>query len=144
MDKNYNNAHVTSSVSGRKELNPPSIHSSLSVSTNIESHSKSHSPIFSNHEYISSKNIPNKGTNSDYFGDFLPIDEMQLLIENTLSGAGQTGSSSGVMAIAKEGLQHPRAVAFLLLWYMFSAGTLFLNKYILTYLNFNPYLMCEY
>ncbi|KAA0194082.1 hypothetical protein HAZT_HAZT011562, partial [Hyalella azteca] len=53
-------------------------------------------------------------------------------------------NSDVMMTIAIEGLQHPRAVAFLLLWYFFSAGTLFLNKYILTYLSFNPYLMCEF
>ncbi|KAF5288956.1 hypothetical protein FQA39_LY03835 [Lamprigera yunnana] len=38
----------------------------------------------------------------------------------------------------KTGLRNIRAIAFLLLWYLFSGCTLFLNKYILTYLNGNP------
>ncbi|GLV38838.1 uncharacterized protein CBL_05837 [Carabus blaptoides fortunei] len=36
------------------------------------------------------------------------------------------------------GLLNVRAVIFLLLWYIFSGCTLFLNKYILTYMNGNP------
>lgn len=36
------------------------------------------------------------------------------------------------------GLLNIRAITFLLLWYIFSGCTLFLNKYILTYLNGNP------
>ncbi|RZC39436.1 TPT and/or UAA domain containing protein [Asbolus verrucosus] len=38
----------------------------------------------------------------------------------------------------KTGLANLRAIIFLLLWYFFSGCTLFLNKYILTYLNGNP------
>lgn len=38
----------------------------------------------------------------------------------------------------KTGLLNIRALVFLLLWYIFSGCTLFLNKYILTYLNGNP------
>lgn len=38
----------------------------------------------------------------------------------------------------KVGLFNVRALTFLLLWYFFSGCTLFLNKYILTYLNGNP------
>ncbi|XP_045471579.1 solute carrier family 35 member E2A-like [Harmonia axyridis] len=38
----------------------------------------------------------------------------------------------------KNGLSSLRAITFLLLWYFFSGCTLFLNKYILTYLNGNP------
>ncbi|KAJ3655324.1 hypothetical protein Zmor_014459 [Zophobas morio] len=38
----------------------------------------------------------------------------------------------------KAGLASLRAIIFLLLWYFFSGCTLFLNKYILTYLNGNP------
>lgn len=36
------------------------------------------------------------------------------------------------------GLFNVRAFIFLALWYLFSGCTLFLNKYILTYLNGNP------
>nr|CAH7749243.1 unnamed protein product [Callosobruchus chinensis] len=39
---------------------------------------------------------------------------------------------------SKKGLTSVRAIIFLLLWYFFSGCTLFLNKYILTYLNGNP------
>lgn len=38
----------------------------------------------------------------------------------------------------RTGLNNIRALVFLLLWYLFSGCTLFLNKYILTYLNGNP------
>ncbi|XP_018329805.1 solute carrier family 35 member E2-like [Agrilus planipennis] len=38
----------------------------------------------------------------------------------------------------KDGLMNVRAIVFLILWYIFSGCTLFLNKYILTYLNGNP------
>lgn len=38
----------------------------------------------------------------------------------------------------KSGLLNVRAIVFLLLWYVFSGCTLFLNKYILTYLNGDP------
>jgi len=37
-----------------------------------------------------------------------------------------------------EGLKNPRALTFLILWYIFSGCTLFLNKYILTTLNGDP------
>lgn len=40
--------------------------------------------------------------------------------------------------VTKNGLGNVRAIVFLLLWYFFSGCTLFLNKYILTYLNGNP------
>ena len=53
-------------------------------------------------------------------------------------------TEEALKSIAREGLQHPRAVAFLLLWYLFSAGTIFLNKYILSYQNLDPYLLCKY
>lgn len=39
---------------------------------------------------------------------------------------------------SKTGLTSIRAIIFLLLWYFFSACTLFLNKYILAYQNGNP------
>lgn len=38
----------------------------------------------------------------------------------------------------RNGLTSLRAITFLILWYFFSGCTLFLNKYILTYLNGNP------
>lgn len=43
-----------------------------------------------------------------------------------------------LVADTKTGLLNVRALVFLLLWYIFSGCTLFLNKYILTYLNGNP------
>ncbi|KAK0167090.1 hypothetical protein PV327_004533 [Microctonus hyperodae] len=39
---------------------------------------------------------------------------------------------------SKGGLSHPRALLFLGLWYIFSGCTLFLNKYILSYMNGDP------
>lgn len=42
------------------------------------------------------------------------------------------------------GLQHRRALIFLALWYVFSGITLFLNKYILSYQNADPHVLCEY
>lgn len=42
------------------------------------------------------------------------------------------------------GLLNVRAVIFLLLWYIFSGCTLFLNKYILTYMNGNPTILGMY
>lgn len=39
---------------------------------------------------------------------------------------------------AKGGLSNPRALLFLTLWYFFSGCTLFLNKYILSYMEGNP------
>lgn len=41
----------------------------------------------------------------------------------------------------KLGLLSVRAIVFLLLWYVFSGCTLFLNKYILKYLNGNPWVL---
>lgn len=38
----------------------------------------------------------------------------------------------------KGGLLNPRALLFLTLWYVFSGCTLFLNKYILSYMEGNP------
>lgn len=46
--------------------------------------------------------------------------------------------SDPIILANKKGLLNVRAIIFLLLWYIFSGCTLFLNKYILTYLNGNP------
>ena len=51
---------------------------------------------------------------------------------------------SPTMANTKEGLQHPRAVLFLVLWYIFSAATLFLNKHMLSFDELNPFVLCKY
>lgn len=40
-----------------------------------------------------------------------------------------------------QGLFDVRALFFLVLWYFFSGCTLFLNKYILTYMNGDPTLL---
>lgn len=39
---------------------------------------------------------------------------------------------------SKGGLANPRAFLFLILWYIFSGCTLFLNKYILSYMEGDP------
>ncbi|XP_076163914.1 uncharacterized protein LOC143144918 [Ptiloglossa arizonensis] len=44
---------------------------------------------------------------------------------------------------AKGGLSNPRALLFLTLWYFFSGCTLFLNKYILSYMEGNPNILAE-
>ncbi|XP_044750814.1 solute carrier family 35 member E2A-like [Coccinella septempunctata] len=47
-------------------------------------------------------------------------------------------SSSDNLENNRNGLTSIRAITFLILWYFFSGCTLFLNKYILTYMNGNP------
>jgi len=44
----------------------------------------------------------------------------------------------------EDGLHSFRAIAFLVLWYFFSGCTLFLNKYILSYLNGDPTILGKY
>lgn len=44
----------------------------------------------------------------------------------------------------KGGLFYPRAMLFLSLWYFFSGCTLFLNKYILSYMEGNPTILGKY
>lgn len=44
----------------------------------------------------------------------------------------------------EDGLQSFRAITFLVLWYFFSGCTLFLNKYILSYLNGDPTVLGKY
>lgn len=46
-----------------------------------------------------------------------------------------------VVVTNKTGLLNVRAIIFLLLWYVFSGCTLFLNKYILKYLDGNPWIL---
>lgn len=43
----------------------------------------------------------------------------------------------------KGGLFNPRALLFLTLWYVFSGCTLFLNKYILSYMEGDPTILGE-
>lgn len=49
--------------------------------------------------------------------------------------------SEAIASETKSGLTSIRAITFLLLWYFFSGCTLFLNKYILKYLNGNPWVL---
>lgn len=55
---------------------------------------------------------------------------------------------SGIIIIAEKrmenGLHSFRAITFLVLWYFFSGCTLFLNKYILSYLNGDPTVLGKY
>lgn len=44
----------------------------------------------------------------------------------------------------KGGLFNPRAMLFLTLWYVFSGCTLFLNKYILSYMEGDPTILGNY
>lgn len=45
---------------------------------------------------------------------------------------------------AKGGLFNPRALLFLTLWYFFSGCTLFLNKYILAYMEGDPTILGKF
>jgi hypothetical protein len=49
----------------------------------------------------------------------------------------------GVRESPTGGLTSARALLFLLLWYIFSGCTLFLNKYILTYMKGDPTMLGE-
>lgn len=50
-------------------------------------------------------------------------------------------NGDAVVVNNKTGLLNVRAIIFLLLWYVFSGCTLFLNKYILKYLDGNPWIL---
>lgn len=45
---------------------------------------------------------------------------------------------------SKHGLMNIKAMMFLCLWYLFSAGTLFSNKYILSSLHSNPTMLGKF
>lgn len=53
---------------------------------------------------------------------------------------GKENEETSVLLVdeSKGGLAHPRALLFLGLWYIFSGCTLFLNKYILSYMEADP------
>lgn len=65
-------------------------------------------------------------------------------MENTEKNSNLNNSSGDVVDLppittkSTLGLLNVRALIFLILWYIFSGCTLFLNKYILTYMNGNP------
>lgn len=49
----------------------------------------------------------------------------------------------GLRVNARQGLFNVRAFFFLILWYFFSGCTLFLNKYILSFMNGDPTVLGE-
>nr|CAD7585580.1 unnamed protein product [Timema genevievae] len=51
---------------------------------------------------------------------------------------------NGDLPYVKEGLFNARAMFFLILWYLFSGCTLFLNKYILSYMKGDPTILGEF
>lgn len=64
---------------------------------------------------------------------------------NTMPKEQETNSEKvNVIVNSKAGLFSVRAIVFLLLWYLFSGCTLFLNKYILKYLDGNPWILGKY
>ncbi|XP_069939329.1 solute carrier family 35 member E2B isoform X3 [Cherax quadricarinatus] len=69
------------------------------------------------------------------------LSEDDILISQ-YSGSASKDSVGRSKKIKNVGLQHPRAVTFLVLWYIFSGITLFLNKYILTYQKADPHVLC--
>ncbi|KAB7497301.1 hypothetical protein Anas_05313, partial [Armadillidium nasatum] len=66
--------------------------------------------------------------------------EKELLLEEPIT-MKDTSAHKSSSSILNQGLRNPRAVLFLILWYLFSAGTLFLNKYILSYQKADPYFL---
>lgn len=61
-----------------------------------------------------------------------------------LEAISERKPSETVVLSNKAGLLNVRAIVFLLLWYVFSGCTLFLNKYILKYLDGNPWVLGGY
>ena len=64
--------------------------------------------------------------------DHLSDDDAKKLLEKKIHHIDD------VLPNSKQGLLNVRALFFLVLWYFFSGCTLFLNKYILTYMNGDP------
>ncbi|XP_047484122.1 solute carrier family 35 member E2A-like isoform X2 [Penaeus chinensis] len=67
-------------------------------------------------------------------------EDVQLITQQ--NGISSKDMEAGGKRTKNVGLQHPRAILFLVLWYIFSGITLFLNKYILTYQNADPHVLC--
>ncbi|XP_063599045.1 solute carrier family 35 member E2A-like isoform X1 [Penaeus indicus] len=67
-------------------------------------------------------------------------EDVQLITQQ--NGISSKDMEAGGKRAKNIGLQHPRAILFLVLWYIFSGITLFLNKYILTYQNADPHVLC--
>lgn len=63
------------------------------------------------------------------------IDERSKLL---IVPAARRSDGDDINISSKEGLFNVRAVFFLVLWYFFSGCTLFLNKYILSYMKGDP------
>lgn len=72
----------------------------------------------------------------------MPSSKSDLLGEDCELSNGVVVHDSGKDGNTSKGLQHPRAILFLILWYIFSAITLFLNKYILSYQKADPHVLC--
>jgi len=64
------------------------------------------------------------------------IDERSKLL--TVPAARRSDGDDSISINSKEGLFNVRAIFFLVLWYFFSGCTLFLNKYILSYMKGDP------
>jgi hypothetical protein len=64
------------------------------------------------------------------------IDERSKLLAVPI--ARRTDGDDCLSVSSKEGLLNVRAIFFLVLWYFFSGCTLFLNKYILSYMKGDP------
>jgi len=64
------------------------------------------------------------------------IDERSKLLAVPTARRGGDDDASSIGS--KEGLFNVRAIFFLVLWYFFSGCTLFLNKYILSYMKGDP------
>lgn len=64
------------------------------------------------------------------------IDERGKML--TVPATRRSDGDDSISIGSKEGLLNVRAIFFLVLWYFFSGCTLFLNKYILSYMKGDP------
>lgn len=72
---------------------------------------------------------------------YLPLDSEDLLISENHSKHHMELKKREELILTtdnKGGLSNPRALLFLTLWYVFSGCTLFLNKFILSYMKGDP------
>lgn len=72
---------------------------------------------------------------------YLPLDSEELLISENHNKHHMEHKKREELILTsdnKGGLSNPRALLFLILWYVFSGCTLFLNKYILSFMKGDP------
>ena len=78
------------------------------------------------------------GHSAHYMQVSLDTDDLATKAYMETTGAGRRRGETILASDNKGGLANPRALLFLTLWYIFSGCTLFLNKYILSYMEGDP------